>query len=49
MNNGITKTLPICVYQIMYLNKLLLPYESFLDNTLNLISTLSIPIVLLFL
>ena len=42
-------TLVSLIYPIKYLNEPLLPYKSFLENTILLISTLSILIGLLFL
>ena len=49
MHNGTGKALVSCLYPIEYLNEHFLSYEPFLDNTILLMSTLSILIIFLFL
>ena len=49
MHNSTGKASASFIYQIKHLNEPFLPYESCLDNTIFLISTLSILIGLLFL
>ena len=48
LHNGAVRALPLCVYPIKYLYEPLLRYESFLDNTIFLISTLLISIDFLY-
>ena len=45
MHNGIGKALVSLIYPIKYLNEPFLPYKSFSDKTMLLISALSILIV----
>ena len=45
MHNGTGKALVSCLYPIEYLNEHFLSYEPFLDNTILLMSTLSILII----
>ena len=49
MHNGTRKVLVLFIYSIKCLNEPFLLYESFLDNTILLIPTLSVLIVFLFL
>ena len=49
MHNGTRKVLVLFIYPIKCLNEPFLLYESFLDNTILLIPTLSVLIVFLFL
>ena len=49
MYNGTGEVSVLFVYPMKYFNEPFLPYQSFLDNTITLVSTLSILIVLLFL
>ena len=49
MHNGIGKALVSLIYPIKYWNEPFLPYKLFLDNTILLISTLSMLMGLLFL
>ena len=41
MHDGDSRALPLSIYPIKYLYEPFLPYESFLGNTILLISTLS--------